>query len=122
VTVTPPLDYCEHGYCETEHCRTCEIMGVCKACQARSATQRHDYRGVRILVYPQPDRWWFKWNASTDSDYRYGDPFDSHTPEQALVKAQQEIDRCAEVERREEERYRLLYPESSPPPRIYADV
>lgn len=32
MTVSPAQAYCEHGYCETEHCRTCEIMGVCKAC------------------------------------------------------------------------------------------
>ena len=33
--VTPQLDYCDHGYCETQHCRTCEIMGVCKACPTK---------------------------------------------------------------------------------------
>lgn len=88
----------------------------------RTAAQAHDYRGVRILVYPQPTRWWFKWNARTGSDYRYGDPFDAHTPEQALAKAKASIDRSAEVERRGDEHYRLLYPDSPPPPRIYADV
>lgn len=86
-----------------------------------AAARAHDYRGVRILVYPQPGRWWFKWTARTDSDYR-GDPFSSHTPEEALAKAKREIDRCAEFERREEEHYRLLYPDSPPPPRIYADA
>jgi DnaJ-class molecular chaperone len=32
MTVTPPLNYCPHGYAETEHCRTCEIMGTCTPC------------------------------------------------------------------------------------------
>lgn len=32
MTVTPDLRYCSHGYCETEHCRTCEIIGFCMHC------------------------------------------------------------------------------------------
>jgi hypothetical protein len=83
------------------------------------AASAHDHRGVRILVYPQPGRWWFKWNASTDTDYRCGDPFSSHTPEQALEKAKASIDEMAAFERGEEEHYRLKYPDSKPPPRIY---
>jgi hypothetical protein len=30
--VAPELDYCDHGFSEGEHCRACEIQGVCKAC------------------------------------------------------------------------------------------
>lgn len=37
MSVTPRLDYCVHGFCETEHCRTCEIMGVCPGCVAELA-------------------------------------------------------------------------------------
>lgn len=44
MSVTPPLAYCEHGYCESEHCRTCEIMGVCKPCERASAAQGRDGR------------------------------------------------------------------------------
>lgn len=52
VTVTPPLDYCVHGYCETEHCRTCEIMGVCKLCLSRGGCSVNAERQTLLGFQP----------------------------------------------------------------------